>query len=182
MAGRRPRMTRAQPPEQTTTRCPSGGAGVHVVLVGGALPADDTRPTVAGASQPSAVQRTASRRFGEPASPMDDAEVRACPQPPARALFRRASPPSGRPSPGKSRRSTSSSKSWSARSSPGGARCEPPRGLSCQRSPATATIQHRALRRWSCSRARRRRSRRTSSDCTVQPSVGSPSRMRSCTS
>ena len=46
------------------------------------------------------------------------------PHPPARALFRRASPPSGRPSPGKSRRSTSSSKSWNARSSPGGARCE----------------------------------------------------------
>ena len=54
-----------------------------------------------------------------------------------------------------------------------------PQKASAARSLATATSHHRALHRWSCSRARRRHSRRTSSNCTVQPSAGSPGRMRS---
>lgn len=126
--------------------------------------------------------RAPTARVNDRAPKMDDAEVRAShTHPPVRCSGERARRPAGQ-----------------VQANLGGARAHPragaqgrvlaaqgvrpPRGLSCQRSPATATIQHRALRRWSCSRARRRHSRRTSSDCTVQPSVGLPSRTRSCTS
>ena len=171
------------------------GGGREMVSISrfqmGAVPADDSdRPTTREPSVKSKgvittrnIDAERQQRAVNDRTPiMDDAEVRAShTHPPVRCSGERARRPAGQ-----------------VQANLGGARAHPragtqgrvlaaqgvrpPRGLSCQRSPATATIQRRALRRWSCSRARRRHSRRTSSDCTVQPSVGSPSRTRSCTS